>query len=114
MGEESGVDSIVPTGLGDRFRVNDCRWPYDFTISIATLLSSHLSRLNPRTPAFKILTRRYTLGHSPSSCEELTDIALKLRERVSLDAKQRSRLVGIGLSNFQEPEDKVAQPGLFE
>ena len=70
--------------------------------------------LKLKTSEFKILTRSHTLASPPSSCEELTDIALKLRERVSLDAKQRYRLVGIGLSNFQEPEDDAAQPGLFE
>ncbi len=69
--------------------------------------------LKLKTSEFKILTRSHTLGLPPSSCEELTDIALKLRERVSLDAKQCYRLVGIGLNNFREPEDNAAQPGLF-
>jgi DNA polymerase-4 len=70
--------------------------------------------LNLKTSEFKILTRSHTLGLPPSSCKELTDIVLRLRERVSLDAKQRYRLVGIGLSNFREPEDNAAQPRLFE
>jgi DNA polymerase-4 len=70
--------------------------------------------LKLKTSEFKILTRSYTLGHPPSSCEELTDIALKLRKRVDLGPQQRYRLVGIGLNNFREPEDNVAQPGLFE
>jgi DNA polymerase-4 len=70
--------------------------------------------LKLKTSEFKILTRSHTLASPPSSCEELTDIALALRKRVSLDAKQRYRLVGIGLSNFREPEDNAAQPGLFE
>ena len=70
--------------------------------------------LKLKTSEFKILTRSHTLASPPSSCEELTDIVLRLLERVSLDAKQRYRLVGIGLSNFLEPEDNVAQPGLFE
>jgi len=70
--------------------------------------------LKLKTSEFKILTRSYTLGLPPASCEELTDIALKLRERVSLDAKQRYRLVGIGLSNFRERGGNAAQPGLFE
>jgi DNA polymerase IV len=42
------------------------------------------------------------------------DIALKLRERVDLGAQQRYRLVGVGLSNFQEPDGTAAQPVLFE
>ena len=70
--------------------------------------------LKLKTSEFKILTRSHTPGSPPSSCEELTDIALKLRERVDLGPQQRYRLVGVGLSNFQEREDTVAQPVLFE
>jgi DNA polymerase-4 len=44
----------------------------------------------------------------------LTSIALSLRERVGLRPEQRFRLVGVGLSNFGEPEDVSAQPALFE
>jgi hypothetical protein len=50
----------------------------------------------------------------PSSCDELTEIALKLRERVTLGPQQRYRLVGVGLSNFREPEQIDPQPVLFE
>src|SRR6266849_293498 len=39
----------------------------------------------------------------PTSCEELTSIALSLRERVGLSPHQRFRLVGVGLSNFCDP-----------
>ena len=70
--------------------------------------------LKLKTSEFKILTRSHTLGFPPSSCDELTDIALKLRERVDLGPQQRYRLVGVGLSNFQQPEDTAAQPVLFE
>jgi DNA polymerase-4 len=70
--------------------------------------------LKLKTAEFKILTRSHTPSSPPSSCEELTTIALSLRERVSLGPQQRFRLVGIGLSNFFEPEDLSAQPGLFE
>jgi DNA polymerase-4 len=70
--------------------------------------------LKLKTSDFKILTRSYTAGLPPTSCEELTDIALKLRERVDLDPQQRYRLVGVGLSNFREPDDASPQPGLFE
>jgi NAD(P)-dependent dehydrogenase (short-subunit alcohol dehydrogenase family) len=41
------------------------------------------------------------------------DIALSLRERVGLRPQQRSRLVGVGLSNFCDPEDASAQSALF-
>jgi DNA polymerase-4 len=71
--------------------------------------------LKLKTAEFKILTRSHTPSSPPSSCEELTAIALSLRERVSLGPQQRFRLVGVGLSNFLEPEDDLTtQPGLFE
>lgn len=70
--------------------------------------------LKLKTSDFRILTRSHTPGSPPSSCEELTSIALSLRERVGLDSQQRFRLVGIGLSNFREPDDASAQPALFE
>jgi DNA polymerase-4 len=70
--------------------------------------------LKLKTREFRILTRSYTPSASPSSCEELTDIALKLREKVGLSAKQRFRLVGVGLSNFEDMENAPAQPVLFE
>jgi DNA polymerase-4 len=70
--------------------------------------------LKLKTSEFKILTRSHTPDSPPSSCEELTDIALKLRERVDLGSQQRFRLVGVGLSNFREPEETRAQPALFE
>jgi DNA polymerase IV len=69
--------------------------------------------LKLKTSEFKILTRSNTPDTPPSSCEEVTGIALSLRSRVGLDPKQRFRLVGVGLSNFREPEDVAAQPGLF-
>jgi DNA polymerase-4 len=83
----------------------------------ASRKESRLARtvvLKLKTSEFKILTRSHTPGCPPCSCEELTDIALKLRERVDLGAQQRYRLVGVGLSNFREAEDTVAQPVLFE
>jgi len=70
--------------------------------------------LKLKTSEFKILTRSHTPSFPPSSCEELTMIALALRERVGLDSQQRFRLVGVGLSNFFDPEDVLAQPGLFD
>ncbi|MGE5110669.1 MAG: DNA polymerase IV [Acidobacteriaceae bacterium] len=70
--------------------------------------------LKLKTSEFKIVTRSYTPPAPPSSCEELTEIALKLRERVDLGARQRYRLVGVGLSNFREPEEPGPQPVLFQ
>jgi len=70
--------------------------------------------LKLKTSEFKIFTRSHTPSAAPSSCEELTEIVLKLRERVSLSPRQRYRLVGVGLSNFREPEQSGPQPVLFE
>jgi DNA polymerase-4 len=70
--------------------------------------------LKLKTAEFKILTRSHTPSSPPSSCEELTVIALSLRERVALGPQQRFRLVGVGLSNFLDPEDVSAQPALFD
>jgi DNA polymerase IV len=70
--------------------------------------------LKLKTSDFRILTRSHTPGSPPSSCDELTEIALRLRERVALGPQQRYRLVGVGLSNFQGPEEYPAQPALFE
>jgi DNA polymerase IV len=70
--------------------------------------------LKLKTSEFKILTRSHTPGSPPSSCEELTVVALQLRERVDLGPQQRYRLVGVSLSNFLEPEDTPAQPVFFE
>lgn len=69
--------------------------------------------LKLKTSEFKILTRSHTPDSAPASCEELTNIALSLRERVGLNPQQRFRLVGVGLSNFHDPEDASAQPALF-
>ena len=59
--------------------------------------------LKLKTAEFKILTRSHTPSFPPSSCEELTAIALSLRERVALGPQQRFRLVGVGVSNFLDP-----------
>ena len=61
--------------------------------------------LKLRTKEFQVLTRSHTPPTPPSSCEELINIALSLRERVDLSAQQLYRLVGVGLSNFREPEE---------
>jgi DNA polymerase-4 len=69
--------------------------------------------LKLKTSDFNILTRSYTPSVPPSSCEELTGIALSLRERADLDSQRRFRLVGVGLSNFREPQETPTQPALF-
>jgi DNA polymerase-4 len=82
----------------------------------ASRKESRLARtvvLKLKTSGFKILTRSHTPDFPPSSCEELTDIVLKLREKVDLGPNERYRLVGVGLSNFREAEQTSAQPPLF-
>ena len=74
---------------------------------------AHTVVLKLKTSEFKIHTRSHTSGSPPASCEELTDIALSLLERVGLSPQQRFRLVGVGLSNFSDPEHATAQPALF-
>src|SRR6202167_673094 len=83
----------------------------------ASRKESRLARtvvLKLKTSEFKILTRSHTPDFPPSSCEGLTDIVLKLREKVDLDPHERYRLVGVALSNFREAEQTAAQPPLFE
>jgi DNA polymerase IV len=70
--------------------------------------------LKLKTSDFKTLTRSHTSEPPPSSCEQLVEVALKLRERVDLDPQQRYRLVGVCLSNFRDPYEDDDQPGLFE
>lgn len=69
--------------------------------------------LKLKTSDFKILTRSHTPSSPLSSCEELTAIALSLRERVGLTPGQRFRLVGVILSNFRDPENASGQSALF-
>jgi DNA polymerase-4 len=83
---------------------------------LASRQESRIARtivLKLKTSEFKILTRNHTPKSFPSSCEELTDVTLGLRERIDLGPKQRYRLVGVGLSNFREPQTSTAQSDLF-
>jgi DNA polymerase-4 len=64
--------------------------------------------LKLKTEEFNSLTRSLTLPAPPASCDELTGIALALRERVEMGPKQLFRLVGVGLSNFQAAEDPAS------
>jgi DNA polymerase-4 len=56
--------------------------------------------LKLKTSEFQILTRSATPGSPPSSCDELTAIALSLRKRVDLGPQQRFRLAGVGLTQY--------------
>jgi DNA polymerase-4 len=68
--------------------------------------------LKLKTAEFRVLTRSQTPPSPPASCEEFTRIALSLLDRVSADAQQRFRLVGVGLGNFRESDDD-SEPSLF-
>jgi DNA polymerase-4 len=64
--------------------------------------------LKLKTTQFHVLTRSQTPPSPPASCEELARIALSLRDKVTLDPKQKFRLVGVGLGNFHDSgEDTV-------
>ena len=75
---------------------------------------AHTVVLKLKTAEFNILTRSHTPDSPPLSCEELTTIALQLRERVRMGPKQRFRLVGVGLSNFRQPDELPSQSALFD
>lgn len=70
--------------------------------------------LKLKTAEFRILTRSLTPPEPPCTCEQLTSIALALRDRVRLGAAQRFRLIGVGLDNFRDPAEESAQPELFQ
>ena len=127
-----GIDDnqVVPDRPTQSISVEDT-FEYDVLLAETEALIRHLAEklwsasrkesrtgrtvvLKMKTSEFKVLTRSHTPSSPPSSCEELTDIALRLRERVALGPQQRYRLVGVGLSNFREPEQDAAQPALFD
>jgi DNA polymerase-4 len=60
--------------------------------------------LKLKTKEFNIHTRSHTPSTPPASLEELTQIALDLRDRVDLGPNRLFRLVGVGLSNFRNAE----------
>jgi DNA polymerase-4 len=68
--------------------------------------------LKLKTAEFHIITRSQTPASPPATCDELTQIALALREKVSMDPRQRFRLVGVGLANFREAHEE-SEPSLF-
>lgn len=68
--------------------------------------------LKLKTADFQVRTRSLTPPSPPTSCEELTAIALSLLERMPQEGGRRFRLVGVGLSNFRET-DLASEPSLF-
>jgi DNA polymerase-4 len=69
--------------------------------------------LKLKTADFHTLTRSHTPPTPPQNEREFVEIAVGLRERVALPAKTRYRLVGVGLSNFSEPDEIEVQTELF-
>ncbi len=69
--------------------------------------------LKLKTAEFNVLTRSQTPASPPTSCEERTRLALSLRDKASLDPKQRFRLVGVRLSNFRS-SDVDTEPSLID
>lgn len=76
-----------------------------WTASRANARGARTVVLKLKTKEFQSLTRSSTLSSPPSSCDELTQVALGLCERVGLGSHQLYRLVGVGLSNFQIEND---------
>lgn len=68
--------------------------------------------LKLKTKEFSTLTRSHTPAAPPATCDEFTDIALSLCERVELGSQQLYRLVGVGLSNFRADQENPSP--LFE
>ena len=69
--------------------------------------------LKLKTDRFRILTRSQTLPMPPATAAQLAQVARHLCERVELPAHTRYRLVGVGMSNFADPEVLAVQPDLF-
>ncbi|MGA7159186.1 MAG: DNA polymerase IV [Acidobacteriaceae bacterium] len=63
--------------------------------------------LKLKTKEFQTLTRSLTPETMPTTAEDLITEALNLRDRVDLAPTQLFRLVGVGLSNFNEPDESA-------
>jgi DNA polymerase-4 len=61
--------------------------------------------LKLKTREFRILTRSLTPAQPPDSAEALARLAVSLLDRVDEAATERYRLAGVGLSNFDLPDD---------
>lgn len=73
----------------------------------------HTVVLKLKTADFRTLTRSFTPEVPPASQQALTEIALALSERVNLPADTLYRLVGVGLSGFQDDDGAAIQGELF-
>lgn len=73
----------------------------------------HTVVLKLKTADFRIITRSHTPDTAPASEQRLVEIALALGERVKLPADTLYRLVGVGLSGFQDDDGEAIQGELF-
>ncbi|WP_027079000.1 DNA polymerase IV [Luteimonas mephitis] len=95
---------------GDIRRLAEKTW-------LATRRTQRVGRtvvLKLKTAQFRILTRSFTPEVPPASLEELTSIALSLRDRIDLPPSTRYRLVGVGVSGFRERGEADGQGSLFD
>ena len=69
--------------------------------------------LKLKTADFHITTRSHTPPVPPQTEEAFVALAVGLRERVDLPPRTRYRLVGVGLSNFIDADESLAQSELF-
>ena len=69
--------------------------------------------LKLKTSEFRIVTRSLTPDQFPVSVAVLADLMCDMRERVGLPTRTRFRLVGVGLANFSNADEILAQQDLF-
>jgi DNA polymerase IV len=69
--------------------------------------------LKLKTDRFRILTRSHTQPQPVASPQELAELALGMRERVTLPPYTLYRLAGIGLSNFAGEDETGRQGDMF-
>ena len=84
---------------------------------VAATKSDRIGRtvvLKLKTSKFQSITRSFTPNQRPSTVEDLTAYALQLLDKVDLPDTTKYRLVGVGLSNFIDPETEAMQSQLFD
>jgi len=69
--------------------------------------------LKLKTDRFRLLTRSHTQPQPMASPQELMELVLAMRERVTLPPYTLYRLAGVGLSNFAEEGGARRQADLF-
>ena len=66
------------------------------------------------TADFRTITRRLTPDRPPADAAEIAALALGLLEEFLPDEALRFRLLGVGISNFPDPDEDDPQGALFE